>query len=142
MDESQRAIYDRFGEAHIESDPRLDELKLLSSIAAVYLFWAVITYMFTLPVGAQAARSWITILGVILLIAEVVLCITETSLPSWLPDKITEGELILYIHLGFPAAIALLRCLSEYLYVDIDKVSVDVLTQITNHQKVSVVSIR
>jgi hypothetical protein len=136
MDEEMRAIYDRFGEEYIESDPRLDELKLLSNVAAVYLFWAVATYVFTLPVGARVARTWITIFGVVLLILEVMLCITETALPPWFPNKVTEGELIEYLHMGFPVVIAVLRCLAEYLYVDIDKVSMDVLTQLTGHQKV------
>jgi DnaJ-class molecular chaperone len=45
MDEQQRDLYNRFGDSNLKFDPRQDELKLLSGIAAVYIFWLVISTM-------------------------------------------------------------------------------------------------
>lgn len=137
MDESQRDIYNRFGKDSLAFDPRLDELKLLSSIGVVYLYWMVTTYIFTLPIASRACRTWIAILGIALLVLEISLCLTESSLPSWMPPALTEHELIGNVHSVFPAVIVALAAVATSLYVDIDKTSIAVLGELTQHQKVS-----
>jgi curved DNA-binding protein CbpA len=134
MDEQQRDLYNRFGDSNLKFDPRQDELKLLSGIAAVYIFWLVISYIFTLPIGAKSSRIWVSIVGITMLIVEVSLCLTESSLPNWMPKTLTEFELIRYMHCLFPAILAGLRCLSEYLYVDIDQTSLQALQLLTENQ--------
>ena len=135
MDENQRDVYNRFGEGAITFDPRKDEIKLLSDIAAKYLFWLFIGYISTLPSGARSSRTWITIIGIALLAGEISLCLTEVTIPTFLPEFLTEYELISILHLFFPCIIVLLRCLSEYLYVDVDTTSITVLNNLSEHQK-------
>jgi hypothetical protein len=136
MDEGQRDVYNRFGLDSLAFDPRLDELKLLSSLAAVYLFWLVSTYIVTIPIGSRAARTWVAIFGIGVLILEISLCLTESSLPSWTPATLTEQELMRNIHSIFPFIIIAFANLATYLYVDIDKTSIAVLKQLSQHQKV------
>lgn len=138
MDESQRDIYNRFGEDAITFDPRQDELKFLGSVAVVYVYWGVMAYIMTLPLGARASRTWIIIVIIAMLAIEVGLCLTESTLPSWLPEHLTEFELIGYMHGVFPGILACLRCISEYLYIDVDQVSVSVLQGIAENQKVQI----
>ena len=135
MDEQQRDIYNRFGDNNLKFDPRQDELKLLSGIAALYIFWLVISYIFTIPIGAKSSRIWIAIIGITMLIVEVSLCLTESTLPNWMPNTLTEFELIRYMHSFFPAFLAGFRCLSEYLYVDIDQTSLQALQLLTENQE-------
>lgn len=135
MDEEHRDIYNRFGPESIHFDPRKDEMKLISDIAVVYLFWIIVSYVMTLPVSARTSRTWIVILGIVILAAEVMFTLTETSLPIWAPEYLTEFELIFILHSTFPLLIALCRCLSEYLYVDVDATSIAVLKQLYSHQK-------
>lgn len=135
MDESSRDIYNRFGPSNLDFDPRKDEMKLISDIAVVYVYYIVVGYIMTLPVGARASRTWIAILGIILLVAEVCFALTESSLPDWMPDTLTEFELLFYLHSAFPVVIAGLRCLAEHLYVDPDHTSIAVLKEIFIQQK-------
>ena len=136
MDESQRDIYNRFGLESLAFDPRLDELKLLSGLAAVYLFWVVSTYILTIPIASRASRTWIAIVGIAMLFLEISLCLTESTLPSWMPATLTEQELMRHVHSAFPAIIVALASVATYMYVDIDKISIAVLNQLTAHQKV------
>jgi hypothetical protein len=138
MDESARVIYNRFGEEAATSgfDPRLDELKLLSSIAVLYVYWAVCVYIMTLPYGARACRTWIAILGIAMLIVEATLSLTESSLPQWMPHQLTEYEFIQLMHGIFPALACALRCVAESLYVDVDKVTMQSLNELILQQKV------
>ena len=135
MDETQRDVYNRFGKEALKFDPRLDELKLLSGIGVVYLFWFVATFVFTAPKGARAARTWIAIVGIAALVTEVTLCLTDTALPTWLPATMTEQELIRRLHSVFPAVVAGFTALSLSLYVDIDKTCLAALAELTAHQK-------
>ena len=136
MDESQRDIYNRFGLESLAFDPRLDELKLLSTLSAVYLYWLVATYIITIPIAGKASRTWIAIFGIGVVILEISLCLTESSLPSWTPSTLTEYELIGLIHSLFPAVIIAFANLATSLYVDIDKTSIGVLKELTQQQKV------
>lgn len=136
MDGTQRDIYNRFGVESLAFDPRLDELKLLSSLAAVYLFWLVSTYIITIPAPAKASRTWVSIFCIGVLVVEVSLCLTESSLPNWTPATLTEQELMRHIHSIFPAVIIALAALATSMYVDIDKTSIAVLKELTEHQKV------
>jgi len=135
MDESQRDIFNRFGDSTLEFDPRKDEMKLISDIAVVYLFWIVLGYVMTLPMGARASRTWLMILGVLVLALEVCFCLTETALPEWAPETLTESELLFYCHSLFPLCVAGLRCLSESLYVDCDQTSIAVLKDLHTQQQ-------
>lgn len=136
MDEEHRDIYNRFGGDSLEFDPRKDELKLISDVAVQYLFWAVTGYVMTIPAGARASRTWIMILGVVMLAVEVSFKLTETALPVWAPENMTEHELVFYLHAAFPLLIAALRILAEALYVDADQTSFLVLKELYMHQKV------
>ena len=136
MDEGVRDIYNRFGGDELSFDPRKDEMKLISDIAVVYLFWAVMGYIMTIPSGARACRTWLMIIGVVILAIEVAFKLTDTQIPDWMPERMTEYELISYLHAVFPLLIASLRILSESLYVDVDQTSLLVLKEIFLHQKV------
>lgn len=135
MDEQKRDIYNRFGIDAIKFDPRSDELKLIVGLGVVYLFWSVVSYIATLPRSAQACRTWIAIVLIAMLIGEVFLCLTETTLPAWMPARLTEHEFALCMHALFPGIIVVLRCISEYLYVDIDNCTLQVLSDISKHHK-------
>lgn len=137
MDESQRQIYNRFGEESLEFDPRLDELKLLSEIIIRFIGWGIAAYIYTLPAAAKSCRTWIAITALILLALEITFCLTETSIPAMFPPQLTEREFILLSYSVFPLIIAVLRCLSEAFYVDIDKSSFAVLRSIAVTQTVS-----
>ena len=136
MDEAQRDIYNRFGTNFLEFDPRKDEMKLIADTGVVYLFWIVVGYIMTLPRSARACRPWLGILGVALLAAEVCFQLTETALPEWTQYSLTEYELLFILQSFFPCLVASLRCLAEYLYVDVDMTSIAVLKEVHNHQKV------
>ena len=73
MDENQRIVYNKFGEQNLDFDPRKDEMKMISDIGVVYLFWILVSYIMTLPMAARASRTWITILTLVMLAIEVVL---------------------------------------------------------------------
>jgi hypothetical protein len=135
MDDSQRDIYNRFGKDSLAFDPRLDELKLISSLGSVYLFWIVSSSIFTFPIAARGARSWILIFGIIALVLELSLCLTQLSMPSWMPLSLTEQELMKIVHSAFPALIAALAAVSILVYIDIDKISIEVMQELTQHQK-------
>jgi hypothetical protein len=141
MDESQRDIYNRFGLESLAFDPRLDELKLLSTLSALYLYWLVATYIITIPIAGKASRTWIAIFGIGVVILEISLCLTESSLPSWTPSTLTEHELVGHIHSIFPAVIIAFANLATSLYVDIDKTSIGVLKELTQQQKVRIVAV-
>jgi hypothetical protein len=142
MDELQRDLYNRFGLLSANFDPRKDEMKLISDIIIKYVFWIVAAYIMTLPQGARAARTWITIIGIALLIIEACFCLSESTIPAWIPfPSLTEHEVLFFLHNSFPAAISFLRCISEYLYVDIGKTSISVIQDISNQQKVKILVI-
>lgn len=140
MDESQRDCYNRFGEDALAFDPRKDEMKLISDVMVNYVFWIVATYIMTLPVGSRACRTWITIFGILVLSVEVCFCLTETAMPEWMPKALTEFELVYYLHSAFPLVIVCLRCLSEFLYIDVDQTSINVLKELTSHHSVCCIS--
>eukprot|EP01041_Mallomonas_annulata_P009885 gene9885-20570_t len=135
MDETKRDIYNRFGPEALQFDPRSDELKLLISLGIMYVYWGVIMYVATLPKAARACRTWVLLVLVAMLLGEVFLCLTETVLPKWMPSTLTEHEFAAILHALFPGILMVLRCISEYLYIDIDKCSVDVLIELSKHQK-------
>ncbi len=132
-----RDTYNRFGTDHLEFDPRKDEMQLVADIGIEFMFWGVVTYIMTLPKGARASRTWITILGIAFLAAEVFLLLTDTAIPEWLPPTLTEYELLFYLHSIFALLIAILQIFSESLYVDADKTSLVVLKEVYDSQKVS-----
>lgn len=136
MDEAQRDIYNRFGPNHLDFDPRKDEMKLISDVMVVYLFWIVTGYLMTLPSGARASKTWIMIIGIVLMATEVCFRLTEMALPPWFPSSVTESQLIFYLHCAFPIVVALLRAVAESLYVDTDATSMAVLKEVYNQQKV------
>ena len=137
MDEEQRDIYNRFGgERNTDFDPRKDEMKLISDISVKYLFWMVTAYVMTQPAGARASRTWIAIIGVAILAVEAAFSLTETELPAWAPEQLTEHEVVVSLHCLFPLLVALLRCLAESLYVDVDQTAIAVLKELYLQQKV------
>ena len=129
MDEKLRDVYNRFGAEALTFDPRHDELKLLSTISSTYIFWLVIIFVTTVPSGSRASRTWAAIVGIAILVLEVCLCLTETSIPLWFPKHVTEAELVVFLHRVFPGLLVALRCISETFYVDIDDVSLQFLQE-------------
>lgn len=138
MDENERIVYNKFGGESGDFDPRKDEMKLISDIGVVYVFWLLMSYIMTLPMAARASRTWITIVCIVMIAIEVTLGLTETDLPAWpIFNKYnTEYELLYLMHSFFPVVIAGLRCLSEFLYVDVDATSILVLKDIANQQTI------
>ncbi len=135
-DEEHRDVYNRFGAEFVLSDPRRDELRLLSTVASYYLGWGVLSYIFTLPIGARVARTWVTLVLIAMLIAHVSLTLTESQLPAWVyPKSLTEYECIIFLHSFFPIALALLRILSEYLYVDVDDISIQCYSKLVEQNE-------
>ena len=136
MDETKRDIYNRFGPESLQFDPRTDEFKLLTGLGIIYVFWGVMLYTATLNKGARGSRTWSLLVLIAMLLSEVFLCLTQSSLPTWMPATLTEREFVDFLHSLYPGIIVCLRCLSEYLYVDIDRVSAQVLSELAKHQKV------
>lgn len=136
MDEEQRDLYNRFGGNGFDFDPRKDEMRLISDIAVAYLFLGLSAYLMTLPVGARASRTWLTMLTIAMLAVEVTFKLTDTVMPDWMPASMTEHELVFYLHSLFPLAVALLRILAETLYVDADQTALAVLKEVYFQQKV------
>lgn len=136
MDEEARDLYNRFGTDNLQFDPRKDEIKLIADIAVVYLTWAVLGFLMTIPAGARASRTWLMILAVAMLAVEVAFKLTETELPEWMPESLTEWEVVWLLHACFPGVVAALRVLAESLYVDADQTSLLVLKQVFVQQKV------
>ena len=136
MDEGKRDIYNRFGEEFLQFDPRQDDLKLLSSVAATYVYWGVVSYIVTIPKSCKMSTNWILIVLIAMLVLEVSLCLTETNIPDFFPTYFTEFELVLALHCAFPFILCTLRVLAEYMYLDIDGSTVDALTEVAKHQKV------
>jgi hypothetical protein len=139
MDEEQRDIYNRFGSVD-NFDPRKDEFKLIADLLTIYLFWGVVAFIFTLPASARGSRTWITIGGIVMLVIDVALKLSETTVPTWFPKTLTEFEFIFYVYSAFPFFLAVLRAYTESVYIDLDSVTMTVLTDVTRHQKVSVLS--
>lgn len=137
IDEAQRDIYNRFGDGKLDFDPRKDEFQLISEMLTVYVFWTITSYIATMPSGARASRTWIMIIGIVVMAIEVVLCLTETTMPEWasLNKRSTEYELIYMLHSIFPGLIIGFRCLSEYLYVDVNSSSILVLEDVFQQQE-------
>jgi hypothetical protein len=136
MDENLRDTYNRFGAENLDFDPRKDELKLILDFMIVYLFWGIVAYISTLPSAARGGRTWIIICGIVIMVTEISFKLTESSLPEWFPRKLTEYELIYYLHSIFPTIVALLRALSEANYMDLDQTSVNAINEVCRHQKV------
>ena len=130
MDEQQRDIYNRFGEGDLSFDPRMDELKLIGSMGAVYLFWVVCVYFATMPKSSKVCRTWIAISGIAMMVVEVTLRLTESTIPTFLPSNFTENMLINFLHSAFPGAILALRCVAESHYVDVQRSSMEVLGKV------------
>ena len=122
MDERRRDVYNRFGEAGLaDIDPRFSELELLAAVGAKYVFWAVVAYLSTTSTAARASRTWLSIFGAGVLMAEVSWCLADREMISLpvLPST-TEYDVLCCLHSVFPAAILLLRCVAESCYVDVD----------------------
>ena len=138
MDEVKRDIYNRFGENYLQFDPRQDEIKLLSSIAATYIFWSVLSYIITIPKSAKLSNTWILIALIAMLVLEVFMSLTESSVPEFSPRYLTEHELLLLMHCFYPFFLITFRILAEYLFVDVDRSTLDALNEVANHQKVNI----
>jgi len=138
MEESQRDLYNRFGGENLNVDPRQDEIKLLASVGMNYLFWGLVSYIMTIPASSRAARTWIAVILIFIFAVEVFFCLTETTLPKMMPKYMTEHEFVLYMHCAFPTILSLLRLLAEYLYVNIDKLTIRGLEEMRKEQTATV----
>ena len=134
MDEKNRDIFNRFGYSAVGSDPRVDELKLISDTGVIYLMWGLATYFTTLTSGSKLARTWIILFLIIVLVAHVSFTLTEASFPLWFPAFLTEFELVMLLQSVFPGVLLLFRSLAEYLYVDSNKITSEAITHIKSNQ--------
>jgi hypothetical protein len=135
MDEKLRDVYNRFGPSHLNFDPRHDELKLISSISIMYIFWLVVLSVTTIPQGSRASRMWSIIIGLSVMAVEVCFSVMETTVPAWLPGAkyVTEAELVLFLQRLLPAAFVALRCVSEAVYLDLDETTLAFLREVERH---------
>ena len=136
MDDQLRDLYNRFGENHLDFDPRKDELKLLSNIGFSYIKWFIIIYILTIPPLTRASRTWIIFVCIGMIISEVMLSLTETKLPDYMPFNITEYELIEIIHSVFPGIVATLLTIAAYFYIDVDRQCSFILSFVASQHKV------
>lgn len=130
MDEGQREIYNRFGEGDLSFDPRQDELKLIGTMGAVYLFWIVSAYFATIPMSSRVSRTWIGIAGIAMFLVDVCFRLTEVSIPSFMPGTVTENNLINLMHSMFPGLMLALRCIAEAFYIDLQRESVESMMKV------------
>jgi len=137
MEEEKRDVYNKFGESFLGFDPRQDEIKLLSGIGATYIYWGVVSFFVTLPKSGKLSLNWIVIVLLSMLIVETTLCLSDSPLPSFSLKYWTEHELLLIMHCLFPYILVLLRILAEELFVDLDQVTLDALSELSMHQKVN-----
>lgn len=152
-DTGKRDIYNRFG-VYVRPnpdnsgndtplriiDPRADEFDLIMRIAVVYLFWGLVTFLWTLPPAYRAARSWVGIILGIAAVCECLFALSQTNIPAWLPvpGYLTEHELVVMMHLCIPAVLLLCSAMSEYCYRDPNEVIVQVISDLIKQQKVSI----
>lgn len=136
MDEKSRDIYNRFGSAAALSsaDPRSDELKLIADIGILYVAWGILSYLSTSSASSKLCRTWIALITLLVLVIEVSFLLTESQLPVWLGSATTEHQLLLILHSVLPCLAISLRSLAEFLYVDCDQSTVEVLLQLNLHQ--------
>ena len=126
MDGTKREIYNKFGAAHIDFDPRSEEIKILGKMMFSYVFWGACAYVMTLSKSAGSTRVWIAIVCVGILIGESVLLFSETPLSPlaqmpWKPlARVTEAELIAMVQLLLPAVLVCFKVLGDYFFIDID----------------------
>lgn len=125
----------------MEFDPRLDEIMLFVDIGTVYLFWAVVMYIFTIPVGSRASRTWIAMVGVSVVVVHFLFTIGEVSLPELLKTTpmlatLTEHECILLLNSILPVVIVTLVFLAESMYFDLNRYTLMFLEKSVNRNKV------
>ena len=61
---------------------------------------------------------------------------TETTVPEFFQKQyLTEKEFLLYMHCCFPLILSALRILAEYLFIDVDKSTIEALNEVALHQK-------
>ncbi len=141
MDETNRDLFNRFGRLDSYTvDPRKYELELLSGLILTYLFYVVVVHIMTLPNSSRAGRTWTAIGGISLLVVETTFLITESTVPAdwtFLPQTLTEREVIFALHSLFPVLVVGLKVVSEFWYVDVDRTTVSVLHSLVRHQQVS-----
>ena len=141
MDETTRDIYNRFGDQYLDFDPRQDDLKLLSSVAATYLYWGILCYVTTMPKSCKLCSTWIMVVLIAMLVLEVFLCLTETNIPKFFPKYMTEYEFLLLLHCTFPFLMSVFRILAEYFFLDLDQCTINAFNELSKHQKVCTICI-
>eukprot|EP01034_Spumella_vulgaris_P027737 gene27737-34504_t len=75
---------------------------------------------------------------VAILSLEAMILMSDSAIPeglSFLPSSLCEFEVLFYLRNVFPALVVLLRCIAEYLYVDVDATSIKVLNALVQYQK-------
>jgi hypothetical protein len=63
------------------------------------------------------------------------------KLPQIFPKYLTEFEVINIIHYSFASIIIVMRCIAEYLYVDIELTTISVINDLCIQHQVSVLYI-
>jgi hypothetical protein len=110
---------------------------VIADLLSTYSFWLAIILFSTIHRGSQGCRTWIIFAGIVLMVVEICLKLTETNIPEWFPRNVTEYELVFYLHSQFPVFICLLRVWAESSFIDLNTVTTKVLLEVIQHQKVS-----
>ena len=99
----------------------------------------------TTPKKFTAARTWMTILLIIVCICELSVSLGIRNIPLWLytshliPLYLTEHELFLIIHLSFPSVMMTLLAVSDYVYKDECSEVQSIISILIQQQKVCIV---
>lgn len=136
LDDVMRDRYNRFGPAYIASDPRADEVHLVCSIGMHYILWGIVVFCITASKSSAAARPWLYFTLMLCSVVEVMLSLSDISLPTAIP--LVEFEAIRYMHTCIPAVLVLGCIVAQLYYVNVDKALSTVLQHINQYFEVSV----
>ena len=136
LDDIMRDRYNRFGPEHLASDPRADEVHLVCSIGLLYVLWGIVVFCVTASKSSAAARPWLFFTLMLCCVGEVMLSLSDITLPTAIP--LVEFEAIRYMHSSIPAVVVLGCIVAQLYYVDVNTVLLVVLRNIDQYFEVSV----
>jgi hypothetical protein len=141
--DGRRAVYCKFGLEGLRSNKSTaDELQILLEMGVYYATWGMIVFVMTLGKGGGDARTWIYTALLAMLLVEVTLLTSPNPLPDWFFPTTTEHEWIWLLHQLFPAVMNGCRIIGTYTYVDVERQTRLVLTQVLKQQEEVLATLR
>lgn len=121
MDMELREVYNKFGAAGIKANKRFNENQFLLEVAIYYVSYGMLAFILTWGQKSGEARNW-TLTGLMaMLVIEVAIMTSHSNpIPDWLAPRLTEHEVVWFMHSIFPAFMNGCRSLGAYLYVDME----------------------